>query len=265
VVTPVTRKHPRACATAIALLVALAGTASTRALAAAQTPAALDKRAAQARQACASGKVEEAIELLAQILVETGDTNAMYNQARCYQANGRSVQALVRFREYLRIAGPLAPAERNQIRRFITELEQSVGAQPRPTAAASPTVNETRGPADTPPTTGGRTLRLFSVATALLAIAPFAAALHFGGVARQREQEILQRSEPIPGPEAQRQWSRAKRAFTLEWVSYGIGAGMLVGAGALFFLGGRSSSGENYALNAGMGADSATVTFSGRF
>ena len=83
-------------------------------------------------------------------------------------------------------------------------------------------------------------------------------------MARQREQEILQRSEPIPGPEAQRQWSRAKSAFTLEWVSYGIGAGLLVGAGALFFLGGRSS-GNSYALNAAVGPDAATAVFSGRF
>jgi hypothetical protein len=262
VVTPARRKPQ-----AVAILVALALTGAA-AGARAQSAPGMDRRVAAARQACAAGQVEQAMEILAQILVETGDTNAMYNQARCYQANGRTVQALVRFREYLRVAGPLPAAERNQIRKFISELEQKVGSRtsgtngpPPPTATAAA---ETKAAADSGSSNGRKTVRMFAVATALLAIAPIAAGLHFGGEARQREQEILQGPDPIPGAEVQRQWGRAKRAFTLQWVSYGLGAALLVGAGAMYTLAGRAGSGD-LALNAAVSPGSVSAMFSGRF
>ena len=64
--------------------------------------AAPDPRALAARQACAAGRVEQGIELLAEIVAATGDSDAVYNQARCYEQNGRPQEALARFREYLR-------------------------------------------------------------------------------------------------------------------------------------------------------------------
>jgi tetratricopeptide (TPR) repeat protein len=214
-----------------------------------------DRRAAEARQACASGNVEEAIELLAQIIAETGDANAVYNQARCYQANGRSVQALVRFREYLRIAGRLDPNERAQVRRYIAELEQGLGTPPRdPDYEASDSLR--------------RSLRLFGVGVALLAVAPLAFATHFRGVGKGLEREIAARPDPVSGPEFDRLWGRARRYYTLQWTGYAVGAVMLIAAGGLFTLGSRSSSGSSSSgvtLNAQLAPGAAGALLSGRF
>ena len=131
------------------LLVVSVGRAGRAAAPSRQRPTARpsrNRRALEARRACAAGRVEQGIELLAQIIAETGDPNAVYNQARCYQGNGRAEQALTRFREYLRIAGPLPPRERQRVRRFIVELEQEVEARGR-RREALPAAARAAGPA----------------------------------------------------------------------------------------------------------------------
>jgi hypothetical protein len=92
----------------------------------------------QARKACAAGQVERGIELLAEIIAERNDPNAVYNQARCYQGNGRPEQALARFREYLRIAPRLTPPERRQVDGFIRELEHDLDARARRAQLGTP-------------------------------------------------------------------------------------------------------------------------------
>jgi hypothetical protein len=111
-----------------------------RATAAAAKPAApakpvVDPRPAQARKACAAGNVTRGIEILAEIVVENGDANAVYNQGRCYQQNGRPEEAVNRFREYLRTATALAPADRMQVEGFIKELEAEIEVKARRQAA----------------------------------------------------------------------------------------------------------------------------------
>jgi hypothetical protein len=106
-----------------------------------------DPRILEARKACAAGQVERGVELLAEIVAERNDANAIYNQGRCYQSNGRPEQALARFREYLRIAPKLRRRDRQQVNAFIRELQQELEAKARRTApspgptppAASPT------------------------------------------------------------------------------------------------------------------------------
>jgi hypothetical protein len=111
-----------------------AGLAGTAEISRAAKPNPLDRRAMEARKACAAGRVEQGIELLAQIIAENGDPNAVFNQARCYQANGRNEQALARFREYLRIAENVQVGEADQVRVYIAELEEE--ARNRAAAAA---------------------------------------------------------------------------------------------------------------------------------
>jgi hypothetical protein len=111
-----------------------AGTKTTPAPA---RPVVADPRPAEARKACAAGKVDRGIQILAEIIVENGDANAVYNQARCYQQNGRPEQAVARFREYLRTAAELAPADRTQVEGYIVELEAEIETKARRAAAAS--------------------------------------------------------------------------------------------------------------------------------
>jgi hypothetical protein len=216
---------------------------------AAGTTAPDDKRALEARRACAAGRVEQGIELLAQIIAETGDPNGVYNQARCYQGNGRPEQALTRFREYLRIAGNLPPRDRERVRRFIVELEREVETRSRRrgdaaltlTAAGDPrpigsggTVTE--GPPDGRPSSGSPALRAVALAAGAAAVVPLVGAVYFGRQAARIEGEIEQQARPVSPADFDRKWQKGKRAATLQWVGFGVAGGLLAAAGALYLL-----------------------------
>src|SRR5436190_22849262 len=113
------RRSRPAIAGSLALTVALL-TAGIRAEAA---PRSREQRESEARKACAAGRVEAGIELLAELLTEYGHPNYIYNQGRCYQQNGKSEQAISRFKEYLRAARDISAEDRERVERFIKELE----------------------------------------------------------------------------------------------------------------------------------------------
>jgi hypothetical protein len=125
--------------------------AGTKSTTPASKPVAADPRPAEARKACAAGKVERGIQILAEIIVENGDANAVYNQARCYQQNGRPEQAVARFREYLRTAAELAPADRTQVEGYIVELEAEIETKARRAALPTPTPTTTASAEPVPP------------------------------------------------------------------------------------------------------------------
>src|SRR5207244_1269155 len=83
-----------------------------------------ESRQVKAKHACAAGRVEEGVEILAGLYAESGDVNYVYNQGRCYQQNGRVDQALNRFHEYLRRATSASSEERHEVQGFIDELER---------------------------------------------------------------------------------------------------------------------------------------------
>src|SRR5438045_2018932 len=89
--------------------------------AAAQTA---DPREDQAKTACLGGRVQEGIDLLAQLYVATGDANYIYNQGRCLEQNGRPDEAIGRFQEYLRKGANLTAEDRADAERHIHECEQ---------------------------------------------------------------------------------------------------------------------------------------------
>src|SRR4051794_5725972 len=124
----------RVLALAALALVALGGEARG-------APRSREQRETEARTACAAGRVEAGIEILAQLLTEYSHPNYIYTQARCYQQNGRAEQAISRFREYLRAVPEIAPEERARVERFIRELESEV---PAPAPPATTPATESR-------------------------------------------------------------------------------------------------------------------------
>src|SRR5688572_12505840 len=123
-------------------------------------PKTREQRETEARKACAAGRVEAGIELLAELLTEFSHANYIYNQGRCYQQNGKAEQAISRFKEYLRAAQDISTEERARVERFIKELEAEVQAAallaappPPPTATeAAPSVPLTSSdPGSKPP------------------------------------------------------------------------------------------------------------------
>lgn len=82
----------------------------------------LEAKERKARVECAAGNYTEGVRLLAELWVATKDANFLYNQARCYEQNGKNDLAVTRFREYLRKATGLPAEEVDAVNRRIDEL-----------------------------------------------------------------------------------------------------------------------------------------------
>jgi hypothetical protein len=95
-------------------------------------------REREARKACFTGNVDRGVELLVDLYGETGHPNYIFNQARCFERNGKYDQALLSYEDYLRKATNLGDAERAQVEKSIAELRPKVGARtPAPPSGAA--------------------------------------------------------------------------------------------------------------------------------
>jgi tetratricopeptide (TPR) repeat protein len=252
-----------------ALAVLLAGAALARTALAARP----DARVAEARKACAAGEVERGVQLLAELIAERNDPNAVYNQARCYQANGQPEPALSRFKEYLRVAPGLSARERRQVKQHMRELEQELDARARraalaasepqspqgqptntspstapPSAAGastpSPKPASTPSPAvvnltDPPPPapTANRPLLVLSALTAAAGVTALAGGAFYSLETRRIEQQIERQSLPIASEMYQRRTREGQRAQSRQWLGYGAGAAALGTSAVLYLLG----------------------------
>ena len=226
-------------------------------------PRGKDSREARARAACAAGRVDEGVALLAEIAAENGDPNALYNQARCYQENGRSSEALARFKEYRDRVPSLSPAEAAQLDAFIRDLEADVAAKnsareppPAPSTTVAPPPPATPPPALEPPPAlplpppapapqAGRGTRIAAVALALTG----AAALGVGVYYTLRVQSLtadLENDKPmIDQRMLQDQYAQGHQAENRQWIAYGVASGALVASAVLFLVSHSSSSAES--------------------
>jgi len=87
-----------------------------------------DVREREARKACFTGNVDRGVEILVDLYGETGHPDYIFNQARCFERNGKYDQALLSYEDYLRKATNLGEAERAQVEKSIAELRPKVGA-----------------------------------------------------------------------------------------------------------------------------------------
>src|SRR5262245_6286860 len=107
-------------ATVVSLLIAVSAVAN-----------AADSREArerEARKACFTGNVDRGVEILVDLYGETGHPNYIYNQARCFERNGKYDQALLSYEDYLRKAANLGDADRAQVEKSIAELRAKVAS-----------------------------------------------------------------------------------------------------------------------------------------
>jgi hypothetical protein len=108
--------------------------------------------------------VDKGAEILADLYVDTSDSNYIYNQARCFEQNGKNAQAALRFKEYLRKAKKLPREDVDAVLKKIDELQGADSrhaAQPapaplppsaaQPSAAAAASVVPPSAAAATPP------------------------------------------------------------------------------------------------------------------
>ena len=253
----------RAIAGCLALMMTLL-TAGIRAEAAPRTR---EQREAEARKACAAGRVEAGIEILAELLTEFSHPNYIYNQGRCYQQNGRSEQAISRFKEYLRATHDIAPDERERVERFIKELEAEVQAAAPPVATPPPPSTTTEAPpspapvsaepapppSDNPPSQVSREalpprstgLRTAAIALGVVAVAGLATGVVSSLQVRSLENEVEMAKVAQFNPlELTHQEEKARRFETLQWVGYGVGAAAVAGAVVCLIMDSGESAGD---------------------
>jgi hypothetical protein len=197
---------------------------------AAQTSEDRDPREVAARKACASGQVDRGIALLSEIIGETSDPTPVYDQARCYQQNGRPAQAIQRFREYLRLS-PNAPADEvARIRGFIHDLEaEGNRGQPPPEQS----LRVAAAPAGGAP---GRGLRIAALGLAGAALVAIGAGVYFSARVGTKKSDVEGLSQVTDRQAYDRMLSDGRSAEHLQWVGYGIGAAALMGGGVCYWL-----------------------------
>ena len=82
-----------------------------------------DARELQAREAFASGRYREALDLYAKLYAEKLHPTYLRNIGRCHQNMGEAEEAILSFRDYLHKAPDLTSGEREEVESYIKEME----------------------------------------------------------------------------------------------------------------------------------------------
>jgi hypothetical protein len=250
---------------------------------------AVDPREAEARKQCMSGKAEAGTTLLAELFAETANPNFVFNQARCFELNGKYDDAINRFREYLRVAGSLTADERTEVERHIAEcyaMKAQQGGNPgeavtRPITPPAPVEGAAGGEAPvaamlavpaaassaaggTAPVqpAGGGSLRHWGMVAGAIGIVGVGTGIAFGAWSQRIESEVERDGRKgffDPDKDA-----RGRRYATLQWVGYGVGAAGLLTGTILYVVGWRAGR-QALALVPVAGSGEAGVALQGRY
>ena len=242
------------CLAAFAAL-AISGLVSTSALAddvAAQTRA--------ARTACLAGDYAKGVALLAELFVDTRSATYVYNQARCFEQNGRHQEAIDRFREYLRIANNLTEEDKAAVEKHLVDCQALLAKAP-PAVGANPGAPvgpaQVSPPAPTVALAGNTPAAVVTqpqpspapveqpdagspgagLRTAGVIVAGLGGAALITGVALNLKVNGMASDLEKPGAYSRDTESRRSDYATLTWVSYGVGGACLAGGAILYLLG----------------------------
>lgn len=202
-----------------------------------------DSREVEAKKACLGGHPDRGIELLADLYAETSDPTYIYNQGRCFEQNGRSAEAVTRFREYLRKAPTIGADERAQVQARIDVLEAE--AHPAPPVAATPAAPSPVQPVAPAPAlvaapdsaareTRAHQLRIAAITAAAVGVAAVAVGAVEGLRARSLSQEVT--DDANRGVYNQSKFDSGERAQTISVVGFSVGGAALVTAAILYGL-----------------------------
>ena len=228
-----------------------------------------DAREIRAREDCLTGKVESGVKLLAELFAQTGNANFVYNQARCYEQNGRAEDAINRFREYLRVASGVSAEDRADVDRHIAECRALQSEQQRSLAPSAPPPTAPVPASDVATSaqasTSGSSLRLGGVVVGGVGLAAVATGGLFSLLVRSTKQQVesdAHKQNYDPSLD-----SRGRSYETWQWVSYGVGAGLVATGAVLFVVGQQRMQAERPSvalvprIDRGMG----TLLLEGRF
>jgi tetratricopeptide (TPR) repeat protein len=231
-----------------------------------------------AKKACALGDYQKGAEILTDLLVETGDPNFIYNQARCYQQNGRWEQSINRFREFLRKAKDLSKRDRAETEQQLADCESSLAKAAQvapPPVAPTPPVPTTRvetlppAPGTTPPGVSstvsstpspsdgsrGKGLRVTGIVLASVGVAAVATGVILALKANSLSTKDYSRSRE----------DERSSLKTGVWVSDGVGAAAVATGAILYIVGWPSDQPSSVALLPVVTPNEASVLLRGRF
>jgi hypothetical protein len=240
-----------------------------------------------AHKACLSGDYSAGVALLADLFVETKDPTYVFNQGRCFEQNGRNIEAINRFREYLRIAPHLDADVKASVNQHIADCQAFGKSQPetsdssgagqavRPTPAAPPPDSSTTedaarprpdlvqveaSPADQDPS--GAHLR-----AAGMIVAGVGGASVITGVILNLKANALTNDLASAGFYSRQTESKRADYETFAKVGYGVGGACLAGGVLLYILGWRHGPKQDtqVALLPAFGPDSMTAVLKGAF
>jgi hypothetical protein len=202
-----------------------------------------EAREVEAKKACLGGHADKGIELLADLYAETNDPTYIYNQGRCFEQNGRSAEAVTRFREYLRKATGAPADERAQLESHIAQLESEQRPTPTVTPApAAPTpapvvVVQTPAAESSSPERAHR-LKVLALVTGGIGVLAVGGGLAMGLHASALSTEVS--NDAKMGTYSQSKFDSGERAQTLEIVGYSVGAAALIASGILYYFSAES-------------------------
>jgi hypothetical protein len=222
-----------------------------------------EAREREARKACFTGNVDRGVEILVDLYGETGHPNYIYNQARCFERNGKYDQALLSYEDYLRKAKDLGEDERAQVEKSMTELRAKVAAAPTAGGAApsllapaldGPEPAAVPPPTEAPPVPAGnrdaadalwpwpRRAGVMSlvVAGGALALGVVGTVLRHNRTADFNDSCTVVGGAPMPratgtGPDCRGQSDAINGAERMMWIGY-VGAGAFAAAGTALLL-----------------------------
>jgi hypothetical protein len=234
-----------------------------------------------AKRACAAGDYRKGVEILADLYVDTGDSNYVFNQARCYEQSHQWVNAADRFREYLLKAQNAPASDRDDAEKHLAtckryqEEGQAKNAPPplqTPVFVTAPALAPPAPPpaqiattpigANSPPPqeSSGAGLRTTGIVVAGVGLATLGAAIALNVKANQLARDASNTQKPSTE-------SSQKSYKTGAMICYGTGAAALVTGGVLYLLGRRSGEEKPaaVALLPSWTPGLATITLSGGF
>ena len=219
-----------------------------------------DQRELEAKKSCLGGHPDRGIELLAELYAETNDPTYIYNQGRCFEQNGRTTEAVTRFREYLRKATAAAPDERAQLEKHISELESetrapspAVAPSQAPAAASPAPVVVVQSPATGVSPERAHHLKILAVVIGSVGVLAVGGGVAMGVHASSLSTEVS--NDAKMGAYSQSKFDSGERAQTLEIVGYSVGAAALITSAILYYLGADSGQAhETPAVSVSIGA-----------
>ena len=223
----------------------------------------------EARKACFTGNVDRGVEILVDLYGETGHPNYIYNQARCFERNGKYDQALLSYEDYLRKATDLGGPDRAQVEKSIADLRGKVASAPTAEAGeagAPPLLSPALDASGTGPSTKAVGVAALSppgrsdeaagdrdwpwqrkagvvslvVAGGSLAVGIAGTVLRHGRGGDFNDVCTIVDGEPMPrftgtGPDCRGQYDGVKSAERMMWIGY-VGAGVFTAVGVTVLL-----------------------------